>query len=371
MAHSKAKQRLDRLLGYIEHDPDNAMLLRDAAQAALDADELSQAKALFGHLRDLGTITDADSNLWAIAAMRSGDPEHAAETFAGLLEQQPDNTALKFNLAWARALAKDMDGARAVLDAETVDALPQAAQLELQLMHEAGEFDEAAERAKTLLERHPDYPPLLAAVSVLAMDIEDEALARECAEKAGNHPDAITTLATLTLGDQEPEKARAMFEQSLAINAHSPRAWVGLGLTDMIEGRNAEAGRHIDKGAEMFGTHLGSWIAAGWAYLLAGDRATARERFERSVEIDDTFAEGQGSLAVMEFLDGETQAAERRVEVALRLDRQCFSAAFAKVLMSAAAGDTQQAQRIVEIALKQPIAADGRTIADAIARMAR
>lgn len=368
---SEAKQRFDRLVGYLEQDPANAALLRDTAQAAMDADELDRAKALFSELRDLGAITDADSNLWAITAMRSGEPEQAARTFAGLLEQQPDNTALKFNLAWALALAKDATRARAALDAETVEALPQAAQLEVQLMHDAGEFDEAAERARVLLERHPNYPPLLAAVSVLALDIEDEALARTCAEKAGGHPDAITTLATLTLCDREPEKARTMFEQSLAINPHSPRAWVGLGLTDMIEGRNENAGRNIDKGAEMFGTHLGSWIAAGWAYLLAGDRAKARERFEHSVEIDDTFSEGQGSLAVIELLDGELEAAERRVDVALRLDRQCFSAAFAKVLMSAAAGDTKQAQRMMELALKQPIAADGRTIADAIARMAR
>jgi tetratricopeptide (TPR) repeat protein len=371
MAESEAKERLDRLVGFLEHDPDNAILLRDAAQTSLDADEFDQAKALFTRLRDLGALTDGDSNLWAIAAMRSGEPVQAAETFAGLLERQPEDTALKFNLAWARALAQDAEGARAALDAETVDALPQAAQLELQLMHAAGEFDEAAERAKQLLERHPDYPPLLAAVSVLAMDIEDEALARECAEKADGHPDAITTLATLQLGGDEPEKARAMFEQSLAINAQSPRAWVGLGLADMIEGKNEEAGRNIDKGAEMFGTHLGSWIAAGWAYLLAGDRAKARERFERSIEIDDTFSEGQGSLAVMDLLDGETEAAERRVEIALRLDRQSFSAAFAKVLITSAAGDTETAQRIMEIALKQPIMSDGRTIADMIARMAR
>jgi tetratricopeptide (TPR) repeat protein len=364
-------ERLERLLGFLEQDPANAALLRDAARTALDANQLERAKDLFGRLRDLGELTDADSNSWAIAAMRSGEPEKAAETFASLLEQQPDNPALKFNLAWSRALAGNPAAARAVLDDETVETLPQAAQLEVQLMHEAGEFDAAAERARGHLERFPDYGPLLAAVSVLALDVEDEALARACAEKAGGHPDALTTLGTLTLGDSRPLEARAMFERSLAISQGSPRAWVGLGLTDMLQGKNREAGEHIDRGAEMFGTHLGSWIAAGWAYLLAGDRETARQRFERAVEIDGNFAEAQGSLAVIELLGGETAAAERRVEVALRLDRNCFSAAFANVLMNAAKGDEATAQRIMDMVLRQPIGADGRTIADAIARMAR
>jgi hypothetical protein len=44
---------------------------------------------------------------------------------------------------------------------------------------------------------------------------------------------------------------------------------------------------------------------------------------------------------------------------------------FAKVLMNAAKGDENSAQRMMERMLTQPIGGDGRTIADAIARMAR
>lgn len=371
MAETGAQERLDQLLSYLEHDPENAMLLRDAAQAALDAAELGQAQDLFARLRNLGALTNADSNLWAIAAMRAGQPAKAAETFAGLLEQQPDDPALRFNLAWARAMAGDPVAARELLEASLVEALPQAAQLEIHLMHSAGEFEEAAERARQHLQRHGDYQPLLAAVSVLALDVEDEALARECAERASSHPDAITTLATLALGEERAERAKSMFQQALAINDQSPRAWVGLGLAELSAGNGAQAGLHLDKGAGIFGDHLGSWIAAGWAYLIAGDAAKARERFEHAVALDDTFAEAQGSLAVMDALQGERDAAERRTEVALRLDRKSFSGAFAKALLSAGDGDAAAAQRILEIALKQPITPDGTTLAQAIARMAR
>ncbi|WEK48461.1 MAG: tetratricopeptide repeat protein [Candidatus Andeanibacterium colombiense] len=368
---AEAQERLERLLSYLDQDPENVPLLRDVAQAAMAAAAMDQAKALYGRLKQLGELSEADSNDWAIAAMRSGEPKLAAATFAGLLETAPGDQALKFNLAWARSLAGDEEGARSLLDEELVDALPQAAQLEVHLLHAAGKFDEAAERAKAHLARHGDYSPLLAATSVLALDIEDEVLARECAERAGAHPDALTTLATLTLGDADPDRARALFERSLTINAQSPRAWVGLGLTDLVAGKSVEAGEKIDRGAELFGDHLGSWIAAGWAYLIAGDLSKARARFEHAVELDGTFAECQGSLAVTEILMGEGEAAKGRVEIALRLDRQCFSAAFANMLLAAVEGDPEKGRRFIEIALKQPIGESKRTIVDMVTRMAR
>ena len=253
---SEARGQLERLLGFLDQDPENAPLLRDAAQAALAADDPATAARLYGRLRDQGELTDADSNFWAIAAMRSGDPESAAQTFGGLLHQRPGDSALTFNLAWARALAKDFDGALAALDAGTVDALPQAAQLEVQLLHQAGAFEQAIDRARAHLVRHGDYPPLLAAMSVLAMDVEDETLARQCAEKAGAQPDAMTTLGLLALGDQEPSRARTLLQQSLAANAHSPRAWIGLGLAELAEGYNRQAAEHLDRGAGQFGDHL-------------------------------------------------------------------------------------------------------------------
>ncbi len=368
---AETHNRLELLLSYLGQDPDNPHLLRDCAAAAMELGDLAKAKELFGRLRDLGELSDADSNLWAIAAMRSGEPELAAQTFAGLLERNPGNPGLTFNLAWSKALAGDNEAALALLGDDLTEALPQAAQLEVHLLHAAGEFDQAAQRARAHLAQHGDYPPFAAAVSVLALDIEDEALARAMAEKGGTHPDALTTLGTLTLGDQQPEEARAMFEQALALNPQSPRAWVGLGLADLLQGNAPAAAERIDKGAAIFGDHLGSWIAAGWAYLIAGDLEEAHTRFEQAVALDGTFAEAQGSLAAVELLLGQREAATRRAEVALRLDRHCFSAAFVHILLNAAEGNADKAQRIMEMALNQPLGADGRTIADAIARMAR
>lgn len=371
MGLSETREKLERLQGYLAQDPHNPVLLRDVAETAMAAGDFVAARTALALLEETGQAGPGDRNLHALALMRGGQAAEAAAAFAQLLAEQPGDPALRFNRAWATALTGDHAGARAMLDDDLTAALPQAAQLEVQLMHQAGEFDAAAERARAHLARHPAYPPLLAAVSVLALDVEDEELARACAEGADGHPDALTTLGTLTLGDMEADRAQALFEQALAVNAQSPRAWIGLGLAHMARGQGAEAAPLLDKGAAMFGDHLGSWIAAGWAYLLAGDQETARARFDHARQIDPTFAESHGSLAVMDVLAGDVESARRGMDVALRLDRESFAAAFARLLLASAAGDTTKAQRIADIALNQPLDAKGRTIAAVLARMAR
>ncbi|AKM07980.1 tetratricopeptide repeat protein [Pelagerythrobacter marensis] len=370
MTDRNAANRVETLLGYLEHDPGNAELRRDAAHAALAASRFDRALELLDGL-DEQAVSREDRNLRGLALMRGGQPEKAAALFEELLAAAGGDPALQFNLAWSRALAEDFAGARAALTAETIEALPQAALLDVQLLHEGHEFEQAAERAKQHLARFPAYRPLLAATSVLALDLDDEPLARRCAEEAGAHPDALTTLAMLNLAASEQSRSRAMFEQALAINERNPRAWVGLGLANLAAGDAQKAGPLIDKGAGQFGDHLGSWIGAGWAYLVAGNRGAARERFHHALALDDTFAESHGSLAALAAMEGNTAEARKRAEVALRLDRHCYSAMLAKVLIARSSGDEMSAAQIVERVLREPIGPNGRTLFDSIARIAR
>lgn len=370
MTPNAEQEKLDRYIAYLEHDPDNPQLLRDAADAALAANDPATAARLFARLGSIDALSDAEANLAGIAAMRSGNQEQAQRYFGDLLSRNVGDSNLKFNLAWSLALGGDSEDALTQLDEVTTATLPQAAMLDVQLRHAAGAFEDAEQAARNHLRNHGNYPPLLAAVSVLAMDVEDEELARECALKAGNHPDALTTLATLTLGEQKNAEARAMFEQALGSSPKAPRAWIGLGLTDLADGDYAKAVKSLDHGAELFEDHLGSWIAAGWGYFVSGDYPTARARFETALHLDDNFAESHGSLAVMDILDGDIEGGKRRLEIAQRLDRQSFSSAFAQMLLALADKDSEKAQRVMELALKQPLDAKGRTIADALGHLA-
>ncbi|MCX8475474.1 MAG: hypothetical protein MT490_06715 [Sphingomonas sp.] len=368
-APSETAGRYARLAALLEQDPDNVRLIADAAEAAFAEDRFKDAEALLDRHARIAALPPQALHLAGLSAMRRQDWQVAADRLAQLMAQGEDAPAIRFNRAWSLAMAKQFDAALALLDDATVETLPQAAQLLVQLLHDKGDFDAAAAQARRLFALHPDHRGLGAAVSTLAIDVEDIDLARRAAEAAGDHPDALATLGTLALGDDDPVEAERFFDAALARAPASPRAWIGHGLVTLLGDDKRRAASEIDKGAELFGTHLGSWIAAGWAHVLAGDPATGKQRFETCLALDDSFAEAHGSLAVTDMLEGKLDQARQRCEVALRLDRQCFSGALAATLLSAGAGDADTAKRIFEKALHTPVDASGRTVAQALARM--
>lgn len=368
-AEAAAPSRLDRLLPLLEADPSNLALLADAAETALAEQRPEVAAELLDRYAAIAPLPPGETNLAGLAALQTRNYARAAALFGELVDSGVDEPAVRFNLAWALAMDKNFDRALELLDDDLARALPQAAMLQVQLLHDRGEFEGAAERAREYVEIHPTYPPLMAAVSVLALDVEDEALAAACAAKGGEHPDALTTLGTLALGDERATEALDLFDRALDRNSQVPRAWVGRGLARLMTGQSPDAAADIDRGAEMFGDHLGSWIAAGWAHFVNKDLASARARFETALELDDTFAETHGSLAVLDLLEGNPEGAREKSEIALRLDRQCYSAALARSMLAAGAGDEKTARRIYEAAINAPVDGSGRTIGQALAKL--
>lgn len=368
-APSAAPGRHLRLIALLEQDPDNVRLIADAATAAFEEEQYDAVETLLSRHERIAALPFETLHLAGLAAMQRQDWEGAAARFAQLMEAEQDAPAIRFNRAWSLAMAGKFDAALGLLDQATAESLPQAAQLLVQLLHDRGDLGAAATQARHLFALHPGHRGLSAVVATLAIDIEDLELAQRAAEQAGDHPDGLTTLGTLALGEDDPANAALLFDAALAHAPASPRALVGRGLVRLLDDDKVRAAADLDKGAELFGTHLGSWIAAGWAHFIAGDRGAARQRFETALALDDSFAESHGSLAVVDILDGKLEKARQRCEVALRLDRQCFSAALAAMLLSAGAGDADTAQRIFEKALHVEIDASGRTVAQALARL--
>lgn len=360
--------RFEFLATLLAQDSGNLRLLADAADAAFAEDRFGEARELIERHARLAPLPPRIEHLAGLVAMRFEEWAAAAERFAALLEAGEDVAPVRFNLAWSLAMAKRFDEALTALDEATSDALPQAAQLEVELLHQAGEFDRAAERARALIERHPGHRGLNAAVSTLAIDVEDMELARRTARAAGDHPDALVTLGTLALGDGDPGAAEQLFEVALAARPDAPRALIGRGLVRLLGDDKPGAAAELDRGAEIFGDHLGSWIAAGWAHILAGDLETGKSRFEHALALDDRFAETQGSLAVVAILEGRIEEAKRRAAIASRLDRESFSTALAAMLIAAGEGDPERARKIFESALRAPIDGDNRTFAQALAQ---
>lgn len=351
------EDRLEQLLGYLEMDPDNPMLLADASRAALDAGMADKAEEFLSRLQSVTPGAIESDYLSGLLMMHRGDFADAAARFESVLARSED-PATRFNLAWSRAMIGEKIAALALLEGHCLEAISSAAMLRVQLLHEGGQFDLAFEDGKAALERFPDDCGLLGAMATLALDVEEIELARYCAYRAGSHPEGLAAVGVLELRSGDVEAARKAFDRAIALREHNPRAWLGRGLASLLERDTQSAASDLDRGAQQFGDHIGSWIAAGWARYLSGDIDGSALRFERALAIDPAFAETHGSLAVIDVARGDPASARRRTATALRLDKESFSAALAQSLLSS--DDPARASEIIEHAMSTPI--DGATM---------
>lgn len=366
----EASERLQKLLNYLIEDPANTVLALDAAETAFVAGQPDMALSLIESAQETERAAPEALGRLGFAALASGAYPAASvlfsELYAVIGEADP---SIRFNLAYVRAKMGRFDDALALLTPDVTNVLAQAAALEIQLLHERGEFETAFETARRHLNLFPNHAGLLAAASTLAIDNEDAAFAKDCARRAGNHPEALSSLGILSLGEADADAALDLFAQSLAINDLAPRSWIGQGLARLARGDAGAAAADIDRGAELFKDHIGSWLAAGWARLISDDPAGAAERFERARQIDPAFAETIGSLAVLDAISGRQDEARRKSIAALRLDRDCFTALFAQTLLQGAAGQDAAARRTFDALTSTPVGAGGLTVQSMMSKM--
>lgn len=352
---------LKRLLSFLENDPENARLLEDTAWAAYNAGELALASQLLNRAPE--PLASSLSNLKAFIALAERRHDDAVRILAQLRAQGPDSPALRFNLAWAKAMQGAFREALDLLDDESLAISPRAPALKIHAMHHLALYDEALAEGERLAGRFPENEELMGALATLALDTNNENLAQHYAERSANNAEGRTALGFLTLGAHDTTRSLELFDAAIASGPHNPRAWIGKGLGLLASGEIAEATVAIDRGAHLFETHIGSWIASGWAHFVAGKTEKARDSFEKAMAIDPNFSECHGSLAVLDIMAGQLEDAKRKTEIALRLDRKSFSGALAKSLLLEQSGHAEAAQKIREIALSTPIGPNGRTIA--------
>jgi tetratricopeptide (TPR) repeat protein len=359
--------RLRQLLGFLDHDPQNLRLIADAASTAMDEGECGEAVALLDRYAAIEPLTPALLNLKGIAALEEKRFADAAAAFEALRAAGEDAPAIRFNLAWALAMAEEFERALDLLDDDVVAAGARAAALKVSLLHRFERLDEALECGQAFASRYPDDQSLMGALASVALDAERVDLARAYAARSGTNHDGQATLGLLLLDEDRIGESGAIFDRILDSDGGNARALLGKGLGLLATGDAPAAAARIDAAAERFGDHLGSWVAAGWVYYVLGDLATSRARFETALALDENFAETHGALAVLDLADGDVEGARRGAERSVRLDRNSFAGALARSMLLEREGKTAAAGKIRDAALNFPIGPSGRTIARSLA----
>jgi tetratricopeptide (TPR) repeat protein len=363
--------RLTSLLAFLELDPDNPNLLTNAAEEAMAGNDFDLARDLLERAENAAVGDPKLQNLSGLLALREGRWPDAAECFQDLLDRHEGDSNVQFNLAWVKALQDDHQGSLDLLNDETVLAAPAAAGLKVQMMHHLGRIEDAVGEGERLLALVPGNDDLLGALSVAAMDNDDIERATRYAQQSTTSSDALSTQGLLLLDQDQALLAISLFDKVLAKKPDAPRALLGKGLADLSLGRPGKAAISLERGAEIFGDHLGSWIGAGWAWFAAGDVLRSRHAFETALALDDNFAESHGGLAVLDLATGDVQSARRRSDIALKLDKECLGGMLARTLLLEADGRPDLAVKIRERALNMAVGPSGITIAQAMAGIGR
>jgi len=71
---------------------------------------------------------------------------------------------------------------------------------------------------------------------------------------------------------------------------------------------------------------------------------------------------------VLDLMEGRVEEARREAQTARRLNSQSFSAALAQAMLLSSGGRAEDARTLLDRALHTPLDANGRTIAQSLAR---
>lgn len=368
-AQFMASDRLQRLLALLECDPGNANLRLDAAETAYQAGDLTRAQQLLEGLDDTSSASAAAANLAGKVALRAGDGRAAAAAFERVEGGDPQDGAVRANLAWAKAMDGRYEEADRLLDDRSLAAAPLALRLKIEVLHHLGRLDDALALGAACEES--EDRALHAALAIVALDAEQRERARTHALRAGDAPGALVTLGLLALEEHDEVTAARALEQALERQPDNARALLGLGVLSLNGGNPTRAASAFEQAAQTFSTHVGSWVAAGWAQVVAGEHGKARANFEAAVAANPKFSEGHGGLAVLDFIAGNVEQATEQTKIALRLDSNSFGGRLAQILQLERKGQTSRAEQLREAALATALDRSGLTLAEAVATMAR
>lgn len=369
------RQRLDRLLSFIESDPDNLNLLADATDAALECRDLESARMAVARGLELQPGDPFFSLRLSSVALAEGNFEESLAISGQLLAAGFEDAPVRYNHAYALVCLRRFAEARPLLQSLSGEgALPElVGRLLVRTLHYLGEVDEAVAVARTYLQAMPGNGELAGMLSLLYVDADEMAEARLWAERAlaldPQGLDALLAASTVALGAEDTDAARSFAHRALAVQPRNGRVWSNLGLADMLDFDIPAARENLVQAVHYMPEHIGTWHLLGWVQLLQKDLDGAEASFNRALEIDDNFGETHGALAVVAAMRGDWARSDELSKVARRLDPGSMYTQYAEVLRLQREGRSDLIERMFDRALRNGQSPGGGNLRDMLGRV--
>ncbi len=371
MADHPSIERLERLELFLREDPQNAILLADAFETALQLGKPDHAEFHLRHALALGLNDDLWRRYEAHLHLARHQWTEAQDVLTPLLAAtnaaEPAAQGIAHDLAYAQWRGGLIDAAIASLEPwlpipthASVRTDPSLQAIWLRLMHHAGRLEEACDWVRAQISAHGISPLGLGVASLIALDLGDHS---SCAtwsglalQQGGVCTEALVSAASIALMTPEASAARSHLQRALLLQPDDGRTWSALGFCELLEQRIDAARVSFVRALATMPGHIGTWHGLGWTELLARNLPAAQSAFESALCLDRNFGESYGGLAVVKALEGARVVAEEHVERALRLDRNSLSARYAQAVLQGRAHDADVLRQLAsQVLYRSPL----------------
>lgn len=343
---SAALQRLERLRGYLQHDPGNLALLADVSDLQLHEGQWDAAKGTLLQIMEAEPDNALARYRLAVAERALGNVQQALHQLQILMQTGFNAPVVRLEAASAHAQAGDWATAAKQLEDLNAEALPNTLGdsvwlLRLRAYHHQGDLEAALKEAESWQRARPvNSMPVtgLAAMATLNLDAGRlDALAQvlgHCKEsQRDGNAELLAAEGFLALSEGETALAAEHFARSSKLQPNGGRSSLGSGLALAMQGNHQQAIAALHEATRVAPTHLGSWHALAWIQLLNNDIAGAAASFAGALEQDRNFGDTHGGLALIAALRGQKSAAAEHLAIARRLDRRSMNAVLAQLLL--------------------------------------
>jgi len=385
MSATAPLQRLDRLENYLREDPQNAALLADAFDTALQSGALDRAEFHLRHAMALGH----DGPDWGLREAHLMLAQHRWDDARASLAKLRDEcesepllaAAVAHDLAYVELRTGNAEAGLTALRplvegvSSTEPLAPSLQALWLRLLHREQRLADACRWAGERFAANQLAPDAAGVASLAALDAGDFLTCQRWADFAlgngGLCTEAFVARGSTALAQRDSARARTLTLRALEQNGEDGRTWSALGFCEMLDGQLAAARVAFDRAVVTMPDHIGTWHGMGWAALMANDLPAARRAFESALALDRNFGESHGGMAVVLAMAGEREAAQKAIERALRLDPGSLSPRYARAALDGDARDLGALQRLAHKVLGARPAPFGGNMADVVSSAAQ
>lgn len=361
MSNTQNIAKAERLLRYLEKDPNNLPLRYDVIAATVEAENWSAAN-------DVAQIgiekypEELDMHCYlGLIKLQQLDYEAAALCLNFAIDAGSQNLLARYNYAFSLFMLERYQQCYSALTHIVINDKvdPPVRMLLAHCLYQLSQHSKAIDEVRIYIKANPRRADAHGLLALLLCEAEQYEISAIHAQSAlaidALQIDALLAVAGKELGSVHYGKAIDAYQQVLRVYPECGRAHSGKGLANFAMNKFDEAQQDFEKAVQYMPNHIGTWHLLAWVHLLEGRSSEAKNAFMASYKLDRNFSETHGGFAVVAVMQGKINDALRHIKIATRLNQTSMSAQYASLLLAKINGNISEVNTILANALDAKI----------------